>query len=115
MIVVSAVVSVVVSTVIPDSTPIYSAPSAAIILSMEDISNKVSESGRQSEHISHIGQVKRETMDRRACMRMQIVMERRESTKGETMDRRNSMKVEMVIDKKDSMQMEIVTDRRMKG
>ena len=77
----------------------------------------MSESRRQSEHINHIGQVKRETMDRRDCMRMQILMERRESMKGETMDRRNSMKVEMVIDKKDSMKMEIVTDRmeRMKG
>jgi hypothetical protein len=75
----------------------------------------MSESRRQSEHINHIGQVKRETMDRRDCMRMQIVMERRESMKGETMDRRNSMKMEMVIDKKDSMKMVMDRRERMKG
>ena len=62
-------------------------------------------------------------------MRMEIVLNRRESMKGKTMnrrnsmkmemvmDRRNSMKMEMVIDKKDSMKMEMVMDRRerMKG
>ena len=66
----------------------------------------MSELRRQSEHNSHIGQVKSETMDRGDCMRMQIVMERRET-----------MNMEMVIDKKDSLKMEMVMNNRerMKG
>ena len=72
----------------------------------------MSESKRQSEHISHIGQVKRETMDRRDCMRMEIMMDRRESLKGKTLNRRNSMKMEMVMDRRNSMKMEMVIDKK---
>ena len=36
-------------------------------------------------------------------MRMEIVLNRRESMKGKTMNRRNSMKMEMVMDRRERM------------